>query len=124
MEFQIQQRGNYIHLTLKGVFDIVQMKEGFHLVMEASKELNLQKILLDIRLLTDVSLTFDKHERFFFLREVLNHHHDELLKFVLLVNKGLISIDQFDEKLKEMLRFNLKSTENIDVAVEWLEVSV
>lgn len=121
----IEPQGSYLHVKIEGVIDNTRFKECFRQVYEVCSEKRLEKVLIDLRTAEGHITIMERYKYAKYLVKLqrqLNRNHGLMVKPVFVGFEPLLDRDRFGL----MVGLNRGGvglvTEDIDEAMEWLEV--
>ena len=112
----IERRDRYIYISVTGSFNLDDAKSLFSEVMVASKEFELNKVLIDYRQIHGPVTISSRYD-------YIGHAADAAsgkLKLAYVPPESLFLDDNFSENVARNRSLNVKITKSLDEAIAWL----
>lgn len=124
MDIEYEARTDYLYIKVIDQFSLDESRTAIPQAFQECIKHNLNKVLVDLRELQGEN---SRVGRFFYLHDI-GELHDEYIKagyppisVVYVGSSRFISDDGYEEKVSEPYTFNIKTTPDIDEALEWLK---
>jgi hypothetical protein len=126
MEYTIENRGEYILVSMTGKWDINALKPGFPNLLDILREVRISRILVDGRELTGPFSRIDRYYVNVWLASVnveYENKDNKPLKIAAVLDKTLLDPERFGEMVARNHGLTMYSTSDIEEAYKWLDVT-
>jgi hypothetical protein len=126
MEYTIENRGQYICITLQGRFDIKVMQPGLPVLLKVLKEVHISKILLDCR---EMIGPFSRIDRYYVnvwlagMNVEYESKDNKPLRIAAILDKTLVDPERFGETVARNHGLTTHIVTSAEEAFQWLDVA-
>ena len=122
-QYKLDVKKNYIHVTVSGTFCMVTYRSIIEVILSECVKNKKSRILFDERKVKGNMSTFERYNLSIFFSNLSREHPFTFkVKIAVVGFQPLIYPDRFGETVALNRGINIKVTNDIDEAINWLQV--